>query len=812
MNLPKKISPGSGWIREITRTLAPVLMIAFGVSGLARSEEGLFRSVRIGFAQAPGFGAVASDPRLAKGLTKPGMTHPVLVELSAGHGAKTLEIFQSETSGRFLKKSQPITSDLVSLSFPLSSVPNAPVTLQLMDHEKRILAEHVVIPHSLPAGKPIVLCLGPVPGGAKRLWGTREASASTGDTAKAKNPDEDTVAVTVLEKASDLPTDTASYESTDLILVNPDQGGTSFVPKSPSSQALVSAIRNGSRMAIGASSRAGEVQTFIDALEASPESPSRAKWLDATPGSLVTLPEPRRLDRLYRWLDSRKPFEALQVQKVQQWIPGRSALPLAQEPAVAAVGTAVELPPIWPLWEIPTGRGAVLACGFPLDGSPLALWRGEDSFFRRLLAWSGAVRSGGSSEDLGAGASQAITFEQDLARILGTFPGVVLFSFGWVLMAILAYLILIGPVEWWFVDRLWKRPGLTWAILPLVVAVSCVLIPFVVAKTKGTGARINQIHLVEYDLADPQPQASGVSWISLFSPHGISVNASAQVQGKWAGQTHETGARLLPWSGPKAGAALFSTQEEYLSLRGDNIDGLNLRVNTDQAFRANWSTKVEAGKAPLAAALLHPQNNPTQLVGTITNRLGVAIDSPVIVYRGRFHPLERSILPGETVDVDELRLGGGGRGQELWSQVSVLAPDRAGPAARLLPANGPDSDRHQLIKQLFLGEARHPGLPGTWNLRWRIFAPYEDVIASNAPSSAPVWRPRDEVILLGRTALAVAKFAEPQKAPDAWTGPLMLNLGVNIRSSDVTLLQETYIRAILPVAGPFSPPVKTVKP
>ena len=799
----------------LSRCLAPVLLVVYCFSGPVFADESLFRSVRIGFAQAPGFGPVASDPRLAKGLTKPGMTHPVHVELKAGHGASSLELFQSENSGRILKKTQPVTSDLVSFSFPLSAIPNAPLTLRLFDGEKRLLAEEVVLSHSLPPGKPIVLCLGAVPGGAKRLWGSRDSSVPQGaDQSKAKNPDEDTVAVTIIDKAADFSGDPAAYESIDLILVNPDQGGVGFISESPNSQALVSAIRNGSRMAIGASTRPGEVQTFVDALGGDKGNPSAGKWLDATPGALVTLAEPRRLDRLYRWLDSRKPFEALQVQKIQQWIPGRSALPLAQEPAVAAVGLAVELPAIWPLWEIPVGRGAVLACGFSLDGSPLSLWRGEDSFYRRLLAWSGAVRSGGSPEDLGAGTAQAISFEQDLARILGTFPGVVLFSFGWVLMAILGYLILIGPVEWWLVDRVWKRPGLTWATLPLVVLICCAIIPFVVDRTKGKGARINQIHIVEYDLADPKPLASGVSWISIFSPTGLSVDASVMVDGKWSGQVASIKGRLLPWSGPRTGMALFSNQQEYLDLNNGSVDGFDLKINTDQAFRADWSAPVQQDKAPLTAGLLHPQSNPGQLVGTVTNNLETAILSPVLVYRGRFHPLERSILPGETVDLDELRLGGGGRGQELWSQISILAPERTGPAARLLPANGPDSDRHQLVKQLFLGEARHPGLPGTWNLRWRIFAPYEDVITPSAAPGGPVWRPRDEVILLGRTSLAVDPGHGTVSAATNQnrTGPLSIDLGKKAPIQDLTILQETYIRAILPVAGPFTPPVKTVKP
>jgi hypothetical protein len=113
-----------------------------------------------------------------------------------------------------------------------------------------------------------------------------------------------------------------------------------------------------------------------------------------------------------------------------------------------------------------------------------------------------------------------------------------------------------------------------------------------------------------------------------------------------------------------------------------------------------------------------------------------------------------------------------------------------------------------------MGEARHPGLPGTWNLRWRIFAPYEEAIATGGNQNAPIWRPRDEVILLGRTALDVDQTQDTKTISENANqkGPLFMNLSASSPGHDTTTLQETYIRAILPVAGPFSPPVKTVKP
>ena len=781
--------------------ISPAFVVIFCFLGSVTAQEGPIRLVRIGFPQAPGFGETFLDPRLAKGLARPGMTHPVVVELATGHGGQSVEVLQPDESGRFLRKKQLVTSNRAALSFPLSSVKAAPVTVRLIGSEGQTLSEQVVLVNALPSGKPLVLCLGSIPGGARRLWGNRPSTgtAQLVDSNKVKNADEGAVAIALVDNPADLPLEVDAYETTDLILAPMDQDRDSVVTMAAQSarQALVGALRNGSRLVIGASTGTGKVQGFITSLN-----DASGVWLDATPGSLTELSEPRRLDRMYRWLDSRKPFEALPIVKVQNWLPGRSAFPLAPEPGLAASGSAPEIPALWPLWEIPTGRGAVLAMAFPLDGAPLALWRGEEAFFRRLLAWSGAMRSGGTTEDLGAGFAQAVGFNQELARILGTFPGVVLFSFGWVLLAILGYLILIGPVEWWIIDRICKRPGLTWIALPLTVLISCALIPLVVSMTKGSGMRINQIHIVAYDLADPKPVASGTSWISLFSPSPLAVNAKGRVHGEWSGTKEEVAVRVVPWNGPRGGATLLPAQQDLVDLNKGEVQGLDLGVNTDQAFRADWIANIEPGKAPLASELFHPLSNPSQLVGSVTNRLRVAIESPIFIYRGRFHPLERSILPGETVNLDELRLGGGGKGQEILLQVSLLAAKRSGLTSSLLPANGPDSLRHQPIKQLFLSESRFPGLSGTWNLRWRIFAPFEDSFTSNqGTQSVGASLPRDEVILLGRTDLVASGVSE--------TGPLMLELATK---NPATVLHETYLRAILPVGGAFSSPVKTVKP
>ena len=116
------------------------------------------------------------------------------------------------------------------------------------------------------------------------------------------------------------------------------------------------------------------------------------------------------------------------------------------------------------------GFGEVIFAAVDLHVSPLAGWSGRPAFLRNLL-------------QLDEGAYQAKTQSmtplmtrgyQDLAGALNhqlgtTFLGVGTISFSWVTIVVLAYLALIGPIDYLLVKKVFRRMEMSWVTLPLII-------------------------------------------------------------------------------------------------------------------------------------------------------------------------------------------------------------------------------------------------------------------------------------------------------------------------------------------------------
>ncbi len=107
---------------------------------------------------------------------------------------------------------------------------------------------------------------------------------------------------------------------------------------------------------------------------------------------------------------------------------------------------------------------------------------------------------------------------------------------------ILIYILIVGPLDYILLTRVFKRPELTWITFPVVVVGLSVLVYCVAYAIKGDDLRINKIDIVEYDLHSPQ-QAYGTTWFTLFSPRiqDYTIGVEPSVPG-WATAPPETAA------------------------------------------------------------------------------------------------------------------------------------------------------------------------------------------------------------------------------------------------------------------------------
>ncbi|NIP85701.1 MAG: hypothetical protein GTO03_09115, partial [Planctomycetales bacterium] len=72
------------------------------------------------------------------------------------------------------------------------------------------------------------------------------------------------------------------------------------------------------------------------------------------------------------------------------------------------------------------------------------------------------------------------------------------------------------PGDYFFLRRWARRMELTWLTFPLLILAACAGVYYLAGWAKGDRLRVNQISLVDVDLADGQYR--GTSWFTLFSP------------------------------------------------------------------------------------------------------------------------------------------------------------------------------------------------------------------------------------------------------------------------------------------------------
>ena len=200
------------------------------------------------------------------------------------------------------------------------------------------------------------------------------------------------------------------------------------------------------------------------------------------------------------------------------------------------------------------GRGQVTLLAFDIDREPFLSWDGRVSFLK-AIAGRLEPRIPQVLSEQGGGSNQPTA--RDLATQLQTtldLFDVPTFKFGWVALLILGYILLVGPVDYFFLGRVLKRLEWTWISFPLVVLAVSVLIFATIYNIKGEELRINQVDLVDFDLRTEldekqrpvRAHAYGNTWFTLLSPTIKSYTIGVQpnlIPAWFSGEPKATGPR-----------------------------------------------------------------------------------------------------------------------------------------------------------------------------------------------------------------------------------------------------------------------------
>jgi hypothetical protein len=280
------------------------------------------------------------------------------------------------------------------------------------------------------------------------------------------------------------------------------------------------------------------------------------------------------------------------------------------------------------------GFGELAFVGLDLDQPPLADWAGRSAFWHALLrpylSTSEAAAPSQRLSSLGY-TDLAGALHQQLGH---EFVGVTAISFSLVATAILAYIALLGPVDYLFIHRFLRRPMVAWLSLPLLILFTCCGAAGISHWTKGSIPRANQAEIIDIDAATGT--ARGNYWSTVFSPASelFDLSFAPRLPANLAPEAPQS---LLTWfgmpgsglGGMHAGRALLdATQTGYRYSPGRNVLlGVPILTGSTKALEARWTALCPS---PLLADLKVDEDG--LAVGKVRNDTGVALIEACLLY------------------------------------------------------------------------------------------------------------------------------------------------------------------------------------
>jgi hypothetical protein len=227
------------------------------------------------------------------------------------------------------------------------------------------------------------------------------------------------------------------------------------------------------------------------------------------------------------------------------------------------------------------GRGLITVVAFNPERDPVKGWKHRSLFWARL---AGVPREFLVKNDFNAWGGRGI--DSVFGAMIET-RQVQKLPVGVLLLLLLVYLVVIGPLDQWWLKKI-NRPMLTWITFPTYVALFSLLIYYIGFRLRAGNSEWNELHVVDVYPRSGDAVMRGYSFGSVYSPanntYRVSMGAEPatfrpEFQGFW---------------GNAGSGARIAVRTKAKGFEAD----LDVPVWTSQLGVAEW---VEAGLAPIQA-------------------------------------------------------------------------------------------------------------------------------------------------------------------------------------------------------------------
>ncbi len=450
-----------------------------------------------------------------------------------------------------------------------------------------------------------------------------------------RDPEQGAVVVPI-EEFRELPAHWCAYEGIDTVVLATSDPEVYDGLEASSQQvaALDEWVKNGGKLVFCVGSEAGEV------LRQEPEAPL-ARF---SPGRLE-----RTVDLRHSHTTALEVYSGCSVRIPPPGIQGRIPYLTGVEGTIEARDRRLPL-----VVRTARGFGQVVFVAADLDRPPYSEWDERGLLVARLLDYPAMPVE---EEDQGTAVMHYgfADLAGQLRSALDQFPDLWLTPFSLVVTLIVLYVLAIGPGDYFLLRKVIRRMQLTWITFPLIVVAFSVTAYVLAERFKGDQVRVNQVDLVDVDLASGRLRGTG--WANLFSPRMQRYHLCFQPKLPGSRLADEATA-LTAWlglpgdalGGMNPRAAEPGRWRAYYDF-SDDLDALHdvpVPIRATKSLTGRWVARTDTA---LKGRLVEEDGLP---VGTVTNPLGFPLVECMLAYGNHAYELG-TIGPGESIEVGPMR-------------------------------------------------------------------------------------------------------------------------------------------------------------
>lgn len=248
--------------------------------------------------------------------------------------------------------------------------------------------------------------------------------------------------------------------------------------------------------------------------------------------------------------------------------------------------------------RIGSGGGTLTFIAVNLNRRPLSQWNSLADFYAVMILGSplNKVPTRGSSSRISSSGISDLTTQ--LMATVDPQPKTGRWSAWSIIGLAFGWLVLIGPVDYFVVVVLLKRPQLTWVTFPLWVILACWGLYSL--KSAEPQIALNSVHLVDVTQDGSMESVRAVSLMSLSTPwtartrltavpHADLAVSDPQVSLSWSGRPDDVYGGMYRATGIGGGSQAYTHHAE----EADTLDAVPLLIDGSFETRATWTASPD---------------------------------------------------------------------------------------------------------------------------------------------------------------------------------------------------------------------------